>query len=60
MLNGDNLADFFEEKGYHILHHVNTVATALTFLRNGGLLSREYVGSGLINCQKGKKFLLSA
>lgn len=50
MLNGDNLADFFEEKGYHILHHVNTVATALTFLRNGGLLSREYVANHPASC----------
>lgn len=43
MLDGKTLAKFLRKRGVSTLYHVNTTATALTFLRNGGLLSRHYV-----------------
>lgn len=43
MLDGNSLVEFLKERGFSTLCHVNTTATALTFLRNGGLLSRQYV-----------------
>ena len=43
MLDGNSLVEFLQERGFSTLCHVNTAATALTFLRNGGLLSRQYV-----------------
>lgn len=43
MLDGKALVEFLKERGFSTLCHVNTAATALTFLKNGGLLSRKYV-----------------
>ena len=34
------LHSFFREKGIFHLHHANTLATSITFIQNGGLLSR--------------------
>ena len=50
MLNGDILADFLKKRGFSTLCHVNTAATSLTFLRNGGLLSRQYIEDHAMTC----------
>lgn len=43
MLNGTEVVNLLRERGFTHIYHANTVATALTYLRNGGLLSRQYV-----------------
>lgn len=45
ILKIDNIALhlFFTEKEITHLHHANTLATSVTFIQNGGLLSRGYV-----------------
>lgn len=43
MLNGTEIANLLRERGFTHIYHANTVATALSYLRNGGLLSRQYV-----------------
>ncbi len=45
MLNGTEVANLLRERGFTHIYHANTAATALSFLRNGGLLSRQYVES---------------
>lgn len=42
-LNKQHLLNFFEEKNIHYVYHANTVATSITFIEHGGLLSRGYV-----------------
>lgn len=42
-LNNRELYDLFEEKGVEKLFHANTVATSITFLEEGGLLSRDWI-----------------
>src|SRR5690348_1778209 len=42
-LNNQALYDFFTEKGISKFFHANTVATSVTFLEEGGLLSRGAV-----------------
>jgi hypothetical protein len=42
-LNNVQLYDFLLERHFSHLHHANSVATSLTFIQNGGLLSREYL-----------------
>jgi len=42
-LNNDEIHAFLKERGFTHLHHANTVATSLTFLKSGGILSREAV-----------------
>ena len=37
------LYDLLVSKGVKFLYHANTVSTAITFIENGALLSREYV-----------------
>lgn len=43
MLSGDFIESILADRGYSYLHHANTSATALSFLRNKALLSRQYV-----------------
>lgn len=50
MLDGNALVKFLRERGFSTLCHVNTAATALTFLKNGGLLSRKYVEEHPTTC----------
>lgn len=42
-LKNRELYELFEEKGVKNLFHANTVATSITFLEEGGLLSRDWV-----------------
>ncbi len=42
-LNNRELYELFEEKGVKKLFHANTVATSITFLEEGGLLSRDWI-----------------
>lgn len=42
-LDNSELYNFFIEKDITHLHHANTVATSITFLRNNGLISRGNV-----------------
>lgn len=42
-LDTQELFDLLTEKNIHYLHHANTVATAITYIEAGGLLSRGYV-----------------
>lgn len=42
-LNNRKLYELFEEKGVKHLFHANTVATSMTFLEIGGLLSRYWI-----------------
>ncbi|THV61981.1 hypothetical protein [Chryseobacterium candidae] len=44
-LNNHELYDFFVEKRILALYHANTVGTSITYLQNGGLLSRGAVES---------------
>lgn len=47
-LNNEELYNFFIEKEILALYHANTVGTSITYLRNGGLMSRGFVeNSGL-------------
>lgn len=42
-LNNEELYDLFQRKGVENLFHANTVSTSVTFIEQGGLLSRHYV-----------------
>jgi len=42
-LNHQDLYNFFVEKNILALYHANTVGTALTYITNGGLMSRGFV-----------------
>lgn len=50
MLNGIELANLLRQRSFSSICHVNTVATALTYLRQGGLLSRQYVANNSQSC----------
>ncbi len=50
MLNGIELANLLRQRSFSSICHVNTVATALTYLRQGGLLSRQYVENNPQRC----------
>lgn len=42
-LNNNDLFDLLERRGINKLYHANTVATSITFIEQGGLLSRGLV-----------------
>lgn len=42
-MTNEEIKSILKEKEVKHLYHANTVATACTFLENGGLLSRGYV-----------------
>ena len=42
-LDNRKLYELLKDKGVTNLYHANTVATSITFIEEGGLLSREYV-----------------
>jgi hypothetical protein len=42
-LNNKKLYELLKEKGVTNLFHANTVATSITYIEEGGLLSREYI-----------------
>ena len=43
MFRGEDVCEFLYNKGYGALFHANAASTALSFLRNGRILSRCYV-----------------
>lgn len=42
-LDNKKLYELLKDQGVEKLYHANTVATSLTFIEEGGLLSREYI-----------------
>jgi hypothetical protein len=48
-LNNGELHQLFTEKGIIFLNHANTVATSITYVRQGGLLSRGAVQTNGLN-----------
>lgn len=53
-LNNLALYELLKKKGIFYFNHANTVATSITFLTEGGLLSREYIErEGLIQTKQG-------
>lgn len=50
MLSGIELANLLRQCSLDVIHHANTVATALTYLRQRGLLSRQCVEKNPQNC----------
>lgn len=50
MIDGNELVELLRQYGKNSIFHANTVATSLSFLRNGGLLSRKYVKEHPATC----------
>lgn len=50
MIDGNELVELLRQYGKNSIFHANTVATSLSFLRNGGLLSRQYVEDDPATC----------
>lgn len=52
-LDNNELHKLLADKNISLLHHANTIATTITFIENGGLLSRESVEkSGLYQTEQ--------
>jgi len=50
MFTGKDVFNLLEEEGIKYLHHANTSSTALSFLENGAILSRQYVEDNAETC----------
>lgn len=55
MFAGEEVCSFLENKGYVHLYHANAASTALSFLENRRILTRDYVNKNRDHCWQTKQ-----
>lgn len=45
MFDGEEIARLLWKNGFRHIHHANTASTALTYIKNGAILSRQFIDS---------------